>query len=88
MRSVGADAEGAISARNFAHRWRKSFHEMIAFVAIVGCIFFSHALPGDFVAMMQGGVADHQRAADAVAQVMPRAIAGSPPPPETDLFIF
>jgi hypothetical protein len=29
----------------------------------------SRATPGDFVAMMQGGAVDHQRAVDAVAQV-------------------
>ena len=32
-------------------------------------IIVSQPASGDFVAMMQGGAVDHQRAADAVAQV-------------------
>jgi hypothetical protein len=33
-------------------------------------VSLSRATPGDFVAMMQGGAVDHQRAVDAVAQVV------------------
>ncbi len=62
VRSVGIDAEGAFAGPPAQFSASTNLRRLPSGIA-------SRTSSGDFVAMMQGGAVDHQRAIDAVSQV-------------------